>query len=330
MLHDNDISLIMKGFPNIKLSYENIVHNKVFDSNYMITIPEGKRHFVWFSVYKNENVCFLLEIETNRGISSIKMANACFNDELCYGIGTIFYGRIFMHNNSRVFNVEDMFYYKGREITSCREKFKIYEHVFITDIRQIVYNSNFILFGLPLISKNFSELLNKIALLPYAVQYIQYRYFNKSDVYNIKYMKPNNQYVLHNTTKNNSKKQEISQQREFVFKVKAELQNDIYNLYVYSKESASSDYFYDVAYIPDYKTSVMMNKLFRKIKENENLDALEESDSEEEFENERVDKYVFLEKFQYMVCAYNHKFKKWVPLRLANKEDKLVELSILT
>ena len=71
-------------------------------------------------------------------------------------------------------------------------------------------------------------------------------------------------------------------------------------------------------------------KISQKIKENENLDALEESDSEEEFENERVDKYVFLEKFQYMVCAYNHKFKKWVPLRLANKGDKLVELSILT
>jgi hypothetical protein len=69
--------------------------------------------------------------------------------------------------------------------------------------------------------------------------------------------------------------------------------------------------------------------MFRKIKENENLDALEESDSEEEFENERADKYVFLEKTYFMVCAFNNKFKKWVPLRLANKNEKLVEITTL-
>ena len=36
-----------------------------------------------------------------------------------------------------------------------------------------------------------------------------------------------------------------------------------------------------------------MNSLFRTIKENENLDSLEESDDEEEFENSNVDKFVF-------------------------------------
>lgn len=37
----------------------------------------------------------------------------------------------------------------------------------------------------------------------------------------------------------------------------------------------------------------MMNKLFRKIKENDNLDSIEESDDELEFEDQREDKYVF-------------------------------------
>ena len=40
---------------------------------------------------------------------------------------------------------------------------------------------------------------------------------------------------------------------------------------------------YKVACIPNYKTSMMMNALFRNIKENRNLDLLEESDDEEEF-----------------------------------------------
>ena len=35
-----------------------------------------------------------------------------------------------------------------------------------------------------------------------------------------------------------------------------------------------------------------MNNIFRNIKENTNLDALEESDDEEEFENISLDKYV--------------------------------------
>lgn len=317
---------ILRGFPNIKLSYENIVHKKVYDADFMITIPEGNKCFAWFSTYKNQDVCFILEIESDRGISSIKIVNACFNEELCYGTGTILYGTMFFNNNKKIFNIQDLFYYKGKPVENMKDKFEIYEHLFVRDIKQILYNRNFVLFGLPLISKNFSDLLQKIELLPYPVQHIQYRYLNKSEIYNVKYVKPNSQYVYREDSGRNQKD---FRQREVVFKVKAELQNDIYNLYASSKATANSDYFYDLAYIPDYKSSVMMNKMFRKIKENENLDALEESDSEEEFENERADKYVFLEKSYFMVCAFNNKYKKWVPLRLANKNEKLVEISTL-
>lgn len=51
-----------------------------------------------------------------------------------------------------------------------------------------------------------------------------------------------------------------------------------------------------IAAIPDYKTSVFMNALFRNIKENRSLDALEESDDEDEFENTNIDKFVDLTK----------------------------------
>ena len=56
------------------------------------------------------------------------------------------------------------------------------------------------------------------------------------------------------------------------------------------------------------------NKKFRNIKENNNLDALEESDDEEEFENEKEDRFVFLEKEYKFKCVYNYKFKKWTPI----------------
>ena len=98
--------------------------------------------------------------------------------------------------------------------------------------------------------------------------------------------------------------------KESVFTVKPDLQNDIYHLY------EEGDKYISVALIPDFKTSVMMNKLFRNIKENTNLDALEESDDEDEFEDDRDDRFVFMDKSYKMVCVYNHKFKKWAPVRL--------------
>lgn len=100
-----------------------------------------------------------------------------------------------------------------------------------------------------------------------------------------------------------------------IFIVSADIQNDIYHLTdldPYSKQPETDDKL--VASIPDYKTSVMMNSLFRKIKENKSLDALEESDDEDEFENTNIDKFVDLSKKIKMKCVFNHKFKKWTPI----------------
>jgi hypothetical protein len=102
--------------------------------------------------------------------------------------------------------------------------------------------------------------------------------------------------------------------KEQVMLIKPDLQNDIYHLYSYDESSKTYSIYQNIAAIPDYKTSVLLNKLFRNIKENNNLDALEESDDEEEFENEKEDRFVFLEKEYKFKCVYNYKFKKWTPI----------------
>jgi hypothetical protein len=61
-----------------------------------------------------------------------------------------------------------------------------------------------------------------------------------------------------------------------------------------------------------------MNNEFRRIKENGNLDLLEESDDEEEFENVSVDKFVDLEKSLVMECVYMPRFRKWCPERIVD------------
>jgi hypothetical protein len=72
-----------------------------------------------------------------------------------------------------------------------------------------------------------------------------------------------------------------------------------------------------------------MNKLFRNIKENQNLDTLEESDDEEEFENDKIDKFVYINKTFKMNCLYNSKFKKWTPINVVDKRDKITTLKLL-
>jgi hypothetical protein len=100
-----------------------------------------------------------------------------------------------------------------------------------------------------------------------------------------------------------------------VFIVSADIQNDIYHL-VDPDDSSNNNFSNStlIASIPDYKTSVMMNSLFRNIKENKSLDALEESDDEDEFENTNIDKFVDLTKKIKMKCVFNYKFKKWTPI----------------
>ena len=50
-----------------------------------------------------------------------------------------------------------------------------------------------------------------------------------------------------------------------------------------------------------------MNSLFRKIRENDNLDYIEESDDEDDFQNIDEDKYVDVNKVLYMECIFNKK-----------------------
>ena len=81
---------------------------------------------------------------------------------------------------------------------------------------------------------------------------------------------------------------------------------DIYKLYFYNNNSGNIEY-HDIAYISSYVSSVKMNNIFRTIKENENLDLLEESDDEDEFQNTSETKYVNLNKSINMKCEYNIK-----------------------
>lgn len=66
--------------------------------------------------------------------------------------------------------------------------------------------------------------------------------------------------------------------------------------------------------VPDYNTSQYMNKLFHNIRENDNIDLIEESDDEDDFENIRDDRWVANRGFVEMEFIMHPRFQKWVPV----------------
>jgi len=338
MLSEDEQNLLLKGFPNVELSYETIVHNKVQNADYILVIPEGINYFAWFTNFKKQNVCVLMEINSNKKIKFLKIVHCCFHDKIAFG--TIFYGTVFKYNNFSFFSVENLLYYKGSECFEKSFEWKLNSliSIFSTEIKQEAFTTQSIIFGLPLISNAISNTINnlikEIPLLPYKIKYLQFRCKNKTQgnyCFNLEYkpdilsnyQTPNqsaNQIPNQNQTQNKFSNN-LKENKQIVFQIKPDIQNDIYHLFTYNNKPEYN--YYNVACIPDYKTSVMMNNLFRKIKENKNLDALEESDDEEEFENLKEDKFVYLDNTFNMVCQYNYKFKKWYPVRLAKQNEKV-------
>tara|TARA_B100000674_G_C37846206_1_gene917747 strand:- start:249 stop:1187 length:939 start_codon:yes stop_codon:yes gene_type:complete len=286
---------LLNKFPDIELSYEKKLHKKVQNIDCYITIPYGAKYFAWFCLYKNKPSLIILKIDRkNNKIISIEKKICCFKSNLCIGVGTIFYGTIFIKDDVQFFNIEDIFYYKNKDLKKkCNlEKFQIEYLILKNEIKQIIYQKNDIIFGLPIISENYNEIFKKINDIPYRLFSIQHRFLKKN--INIFY----NESVL--------QKLNIFA----IFRVEATIKPDIYKLYCYKNEKL---FYYGLSHISSFKNSVFLNSLFRNIKENRNLDFLEESDDDEEFENIALDKYIKNIHFN-MKCKYIKKFKSWEPI----------------
>ena len=287
--------------PKIELSYDKILHKKVHANIYTL-IPNGQKVLAWFTYDKGNNVCLFMYLNKFNNIVKVEPISLCYDKELSYG--TILYGTFFSYKDSKFLTCEDIFYFKGKnvELEEYGNKLNIFNLLFTKYLQQKAYNKNFVIFGLPYINNNLHQTFQKIKEIPYNIYCIACYNLNQS-------LKEG---ILINKQINSV---------ETIFKIKANLEQDIYTLHC--KYGEGND-FYSYAGIFNYKTSIMMNNLFRIIKENKNLDLLEESDDEEEFENIDQDRFVNLKKIVYMKCLYNKKFRKWSPVEVVKFGEKLL------
>ena len=198
-----------------------------------MAIPKGIQKLVW--LHKEDEIlkCKLYVNYENTETIIFKLYSS-----LLKGKGTLFSGTEFIVNKIKFFTIEDIYYYCGLFIpqsTSFTVKLKyIFELLSLYEL-----NIKNIHFGLPLLSKNYKDLKEKIKNIKlYEIALHQFRCH--SYIYNIE------------TTDHK------------IFQVKADKQVDIYLLF-------ENDEFHDCAHIRTYEQSVMMNSYFKS------NDLLEES-----------------------------------------------------
>jgi len=342
----------MHKLPPIELSYETTSPHKKVHEDYTIGmfIPKSKKYVAWFTFMGTEDVCILLELNRDKQVVSFQQIPVIFDTtEPHLAMGTLFYGSLVYEKDDRVFFViEDLLIYQSISVRklSFQHRLAIMKHILgsphiLPRPTARPPKGSTYLFVLPvMISPLNTQVEVAMKTVPYPIHHIQYRSMDKIIPYvNVMitlYSSFQSVRALSQPAPVFARKEargvpapfppppprhEVLPPRRVdhvpsgkdraVFLVKADIQSDIYYLYHPHYDS-------DFAYIPNYKTSVFMNSLFRHIKENVNLDAVEESDDEADLMDTRPDKYVDLSKELKMECLYHRKFRRWVPLRVVH------------
>ena len=325
----NDDNNILTQYPKLEFSYETITHKKIpLYYDMCLAIPHAKKCVIWFTFHEGRNKCVLIELNRAKAFSNVEVIKESFVLNPLY-LGTTVFGSFIDNKNESLFIIEDILMHEGAILNKMvfGKKLVLIEN-FLKVQKSLCYEEKPpISFFLPVFWKshtNNDETIIPYEQISYPLHHIQYRSLT-SIVPHLNFI-PNNDVVVvkpvtskivprtQKKTMNNRHNSREQTKYKTTFIIKADSQTDVYNLYAYDEQKKLN--LYDVAYIPNCKSSVYMNSLFRNIKENYNLDLIEESDDEDDFEDVREDKYVDTNLEIVMDCVYHTKFKRWVPIKV--------------
>jgi hypothetical protein len=317
----------LSRFPKIELSYETVHHKKVCASDSVaLACPMGKKHFIWF----HERRAYVVDLNKEKTPVAIRSLEIVV--PASYLLETVVY---VTKDANAPFIVEEIYVSKGMNLSNlCFGDRLGFLHDFMRTFESC---QMFVLPGMWAVPAG-TELSANIPLkLGYATHHIQYREMRRHAPY-INLALPRKGLEKAEAKTEPKKAPPIVQLPKFdyakpqfrqktMFQVVADVQFDIYHLYA---EGANRMPVYcGLLGMPTYKASVFMNSIFRKIRENQNLDYIEESDDEDDFENMDETKYVDLEKVANIECAFHSKFKKWTPVRIVGDREKIVPIERL-
>ena len=283
-------------FPtDVELCYGKHLSRKVPADLFQV-MPAGRRCFVWFTYdkFNGGNTCYI--VYNHKGEQTFEQVIAAFDDELAYG--TVFSGVLISpRNNSdqRIFCIDFVSYYKGVYVrhNNFQKKLFTLSKVFNKPELSNVSANKVMKFALPIFCRTFHEAQGYMGKLPYKTQGVR--------LINYKDKEPLGDVTLVAS--------ELEEQT-FVFMVRPNQEPDSYSLFGIDKETGHRKYV-GKAIVCSYEESKKLNLLFRIIRENDNIDLIEESEDEDTFEDISEQKFIKKNVNIKMYCRSNPKFRKW-------------------
>jgi hypothetical protein len=346
---------LLNRFPKFELSYETVSHKKVSMSDSVaIAISLGRKYFIWYT-HKcggSEDACYLIGLDKDKQIYSVENRQLTKITPSRFCLGTVLYGTLYEHPDSTnsVFISEDIYYHCGTNVSNLCFGDRI---GFLRDfaINADANSQNIVLPIMWYVNAGDEQTAvipqNMASQFGYVPHHIQYRDIRRVAPYiNVSMPKrgaiPSSivaqvssatvaQKITATSIMNPIPRFDYSKSTyryPAVFNITADPQLDLYHLYAYGGPGVSSVYC-GLAGIQSLKTSMFMNKIFRHVRENDNLDLAEESEDESDFENMDVNKHVNLDAIVPMECVFNNKHKKWTPVRLVGKMERIIHVDKL-
>lgn len=319
---NENINEISKLFPTyeIQLLFKKIMKPFIYKldndiklsntNKYIRLLPYGKRGYLWikqyygkiytlFGTFNNRTIEFK-PIKLNINKHNLRLLANGNNGTILYGCNTT--NKLTNINN---FIIEHICFFQSRNMLESYsfERNIRFQVMLMDSYVDINFNNNnytYITLSNTLISsldiKNDIKEKNTID-----------RYINElSSSINWFCLQVYNEYELvyeDRKLRENIKISDNSKQKEFI--VKPLSNEDTYELY-----DITTNKYVSLLCVQSYKTSVYLNRLFRNIVENTNLDMIEESDDEEDFEDISDDKYITLREKK-LKCKYNNLLNGW-------------------
>lgn len=337
-------------FPTIEVAYETDSNNKSLTSQYNIcmAIPTGRKQLLWFTHEpgSSKDAAYITDAGGTR-FSNIEFE--AHKRKISYG--TIIAGTIVqISTNSSggeaaYFIINDIYMFEGiptKSMTFAERLhyiIKLLESVkgirlhlclpymcAVTGSQDLLYDPLF-----------YDRVVGEAA---YQTHHIQFR----STAYTLPYLNHNYNKQVSAVADKRALQPSMSQSEDrcartdldtkaalklgqATFMVMADLQDDIYHLY--AADAAGKYTYIDIAFVATRADSVMLNSMFRNIRENANVELGEESEDEDTFQNTSPDKYVDLKKQVFIDCLYSARWKKWIPICVAPEGRNCIQLNQL-
>ena len=279
---------LVKKLPPFSLESASKSEARVFGYDTCHAIPKGKKALGWWHVSQNGPVCHVFYMGSAGGISNGYQYISSFDDTV--SAGTIVSGTLFYVKERVFFAITDVHQYAGTMLSDIKYSDRItYIQVIGRHLNPMNYNNRCITFGQPVYAKSYKELSTKIRTLPYDVESILYRHKD---------------WGVGKIRTFSSQARDKQRDVECTFEVTPHVSQDVYELHC--RDRITSRW----ACVQSLAESIELNKTFRKIRENTDVDLGELSPDEDEFEDVDLAKYV-KRRTVWMTGRYDPKFKKW-------------------